>query len=419
MTRCSYENKTPIFGSPIITAIARSSYLTDSGLMVPGIVARCIHEINKDMCIDLNVEGLFRRSGAASQLDQLQNEFEQTENPFHVKPSMVLTVHYWTGLLKRYLQLLPEPLIPRTCQQMFLDAFESGGTQSRLDQLHRAIRKLPLEHRHLLQYLLLSIQVMVQHGEANHMSASTLAIIVAPTFIQLDGISQLMQHTPHAKTTKVASWQRAVRRFMNLSHRRGGRAKNPPLLSPSLKSVPFALYQPQNIMQLDLVKQSAKWAEIMEHLILNAHLLVRPRTSKTSYGSTDHVKTRSTRPMTEKTHRRAHNAKKSASTSYFDMTNLQFSESKDLLAIFDDVHTPVLAGGTQPREVRRRSIKKHKIRSEHEHSTPDAQKSDEIKQQPLPAPDWLRIWSKKSLSTETSTRNNIAPSHLQLFQHPK
>jgi hypothetical protein len=39
--------KPPLFGSPIATGIAKSSFLTDTGLIIPGVVARCFEEINK------------------------------------------------------------------------------------------------------------------------------------------------------------------------------------------------------------------------------------------------------------------------------------------------------------------------------------------------------------------------------------
>lgn len=39
--------KPPLFGSPIATGIAKSSFLTDTGLVIPGVVARCFEEINK------------------------------------------------------------------------------------------------------------------------------------------------------------------------------------------------------------------------------------------------------------------------------------------------------------------------------------------------------------------------------------
>ena len=38
----------PLFGSPLVTALARSSVRTSSGLCIPGILARCFSEIQRN-----------------------------------------------------------------------------------------------------------------------------------------------------------------------------------------------------------------------------------------------------------------------------------------------------------------------------------------------------------------------------------
>ncbi|KAI8093738.1 Rho GTPase activation protein [Halteromyces radiatus] len=265
----SYDVRPPLFGSPIVTAIARSSYLTETGLVIPGIVARCFQEINKD----LKVEGLFRRSGSASVLNQLQCQFEQSDDPFQVEPSIPVTVHYWTGLLKRYLQLLPEPLIPQCKQPLFLEALDS-------EKFRVAMESMPLEHHHLLKYLLQSIRVVTDYSSANHMSASAMAIIVAPTFVHIDAISQLMQQsTPALEPIPLSSWRKATQRLLSVTVRK--RSSNKQLVSSmSTHSVPFPLYQPQHILQLDLVKQSSQWANTIEYLILNVHFFIARKPKK-------------------------------------------------------------------------------------------------------------------------------------------
>lgn len=36
-----------LFGSPLVTALARSSFTTPSGLSIPGILGKCFHEIEE------------------------------------------------------------------------------------------------------------------------------------------------------------------------------------------------------------------------------------------------------------------------------------------------------------------------------------------------------------------------------------
>jgi hypothetical protein len=146
--------------------------------------------------------------------------------------------------------------------------------ENALERFQEIMHSMPVEHRHLLVYLLRSICTMVEHKHSNHMTASTMAIIVAPTFIQMDAVSQLMQQSaPSLKLTHIPSWQRTARRLLSFSSRKHP-GINQSLSSLSTHSVPFPLYQPQHILQLELVKQSAQWTRIVECLIQHSLLFV-------------------------------------------------------------------------------------------------------------------------------------------------
>lgn len=71
----------------------------------------------------MDVEGIFRKSGSTAIVNQLQAQFEATQNPFLVKFPDTISTHSLAGLFKRYLQQLPEPVIPRQFQPIFLDIF--------------------------------------------------------------------------------------------------------------------------------------------------------------------------------------------------------------------------------------------------------------------------------------------------------
>lgn len=129
-----------LFGSTLVTALARSSFTTSSGLCIPGVLARIFHELqekgkNKNVKfpgnfffkqyihVGLDVEGIFRKSGSNAVLNQLQAQLEENTNPFLVKFPHTVSSHTLAGLFKRYLQQLPEPVIPRQFQPLFLDIF--------------------------------------------------------------------------------------------------------------------------------------------------------------------------------------------------------------------------------------------------------------------------------------------------------
>ncbi|CAO3588731.1 unnamed protein product [Absidia cylindrospora] len=430
MTYSDQATRLPLFGSPIVTGIARSSYITETGLIIPGIVARCFQEINKN----LKVEGLFRRSGASAVLNQLQEQFELCEDPFKVTPApSVTTAHYWTGLLKRYLQLLPEPLIPQTHQVLFLEAF---NTERPLEKLQEAIYNLPLEHRNLLIYLLQSIRNMVQHGNTNQMTAATMAIIVAPTCIHMDAVSQLMQQsTPSLKSSPTTSWQKAAHRLFGFAKRKRSSGINQSLSSLSTRSVPFPLYQPQHILQLDIVKQSSQWTRVLEYLITNSFLLLK---TATQVKAPERVSQQCTCSLPV-----IHNTPSSASLSSYspslvisngkksspdiDITNLEFPASRDLLNIFQDVCAPVCiteanVATAEPRQKYVNTLKHWRAREEQVISQ-RRNVSDKSQVTAMEANSntktMLHLWGKKSLFTEQTLETNISPSHLQLYQQLK
>jgi hypothetical protein len=81
------------------------------------------HDSLKTVISGLDTEGIFRKSGSTAAVNQLQLQFEEQSNPFLIKFPSTLSTHSLAGLFKRYLQQLPEPVIPRHYQSMFLSVF--------------------------------------------------------------------------------------------------------------------------------------------------------------------------------------------------------------------------------------------------------------------------------------------------------
>ncbi|KAG1078219.1 hypothetical protein G6F42_024370 [Rhizopus arrhizus] len=191
-----------LFGSPLVTALARSSFTTPSGLSIPGILARCFHEIEEK---GLDIEGIFRKSGSAAAVNQLQAQFEENHNPFLVKIPSTMSTHSLAALFKRYLQQLPEPVIPRSYQSLFIDIFdeEKCSKETLKRRLKEICKTLPHEHLHLLQFLFEVAHSIQQHQDKNQMSIESLAIIFAPTCVRIDGVSQLL---PDSKQNRSSSY---------------------------------------------------------------------------------------------------------------------------------------------------------------------------------------------------------------------
>ncbi|KAG1049053.1 hypothetical protein G6F43_008597 [Rhizopus delemar] len=273
----------PLFGSPLVTALARSSVRTSSGLCIPGILARCFSEIQRNG-MRLQLEGIFRKSGSAAVINQLQKQFETTEDPFEIKLPENTNCHSVAGLLKRYLQQLPEPVIPKQYQKCFLSAFdEEKFTKEIIEKrLKEACKQLPHEHLHLLQYLIEIAVIIQQYQDQNHMSLNSLAIIFAPTCVRLDGVAQLMpakseQHQSGSSSCSSLPvvinnkhhdfFTKARKLIVSAIKRKVGRQHHKNSWFYNKNSMSLILYQPSDLLQLDLMKESNTWVKIFEFMM--------------------------------------------------------------------------------------------------------------------------------------------------------
>lgn len=105
-----------IFGAPLECA-AQCGTLTPYGLSVPDPVNRCFTEI---LARGLRVEGLFRLSGAAMEVERLQEQFDQPPTYGKYLDLTKNDIHAITSLVKKYLRHLPDPVIPLAYHHQFL-----------------------------------------------------------------------------------------------------------------------------------------------------------------------------------------------------------------------------------------------------------------------------------------------------------
>jgi len=85
--------------------------------MIPRIVSRCIEEVELR---GMDVEGIYRKSGGTSQVNQVRGGFEQDGEHDISDPD--LDIHSVTSALKNYFRRLPVPLITYAVYDQFLEA---------------------------------------------------------------------------------------------------------------------------------------------------------------------------------------------------------------------------------------------------------------------------------------------------------
>ncbi|KOH01199.1 GTPase-activating protein RGA2 [Saccharomyces eubayanus] len=197
-----------LYGS---TLVARCAF---EKCTVPMIIKCCIKYIEADD-VGLNMEGLYRKSGSQTLIEDIEKEFAQN-TPLHTdKVSSKLNnllhqdVHAVASVLKRYLRKLPDPVLPFSIYDSLVDLVRSNQLVERLPlskngpaessqkssiydtvvrNLNEILKSLPLEHYEVLKVLATHINKVQRYSEWNLMNLHNLSLVFAPSLIHdLDG----------------------------------------------------------------------------------------------------------------------------------------------------------------------------------------------------------------------------------------
>ena len=147
--------------------------------MIPRIVSRCIEEVELR---GMDVEGIYRKSGGTSQVNQVRSGFEGDSEYDISDPD--LDIHSVTSAMKNYFRRLPVPLITYDVYDQFLEAgrksrimserkastdefaeLEEPSAQSKA--LLAAVNEIPKAHRDTLQFLVFHLSRVIQHASDN------------------------------------------------------------------------------------------------------------------------------------------------------------------------------------------------------------------------------------------------------------
>ncbi|CAF9907074.1 MAG: hypothetical protein ALECFALPRED_003058 [Alectoria fallacina] len=162
---------------------------------VPIVVAKC-GVFLKEKATD--VEGIFRLSGSAKRIKELQALFDSPDRYGKGLDWTGYTVHDAANILRRYLNQLPQPIVPLTFYERCRDPLRSHQAQAVGDMeaqaqdvgdfdheaaittYQRLITELPPLNRQLLLYILDLLAVFASKSELNRMTSANLAAIFQP-----------------------------------------------------------------------------------------------------------------------------------------------------------------------------------------------------------------------------------------------
>ncbi|KAL2146056.1 hypothetical protein VTI28DRAFT_5395 [Corynascus sepedonium] len=161
---------------------------------VPIVVAKC-GVFLKERATE--IEGIFRLSGSEKRIKELKNIFD---SPDRYGKGLVwdgYTVHDAANVLRRYLNDLPEPVVPLDLYEKFREPLrgatrpgngEAEGPQfvenfdidSAIIRYQQLITELPPLNRQLLLYILDLLAVFAAKSDQNRMTSQNLAAIFQP-----------------------------------------------------------------------------------------------------------------------------------------------------------------------------------------------------------------------------------------------
>ncbi|KAK9442672.1 GPI biosynthesis protein Pig-F [Metarhizium brunneum] len=198
------ETKAPgIFGIPLRQSITYAnvaiSLIDENGKSyiygyVPIVVAKCGVFLKEKAT---GIEGIFRLSGSEKRIKELKHIFD---SPDRYGKGLVwdgYTVHDAANVLRRYLNDLPEPVVPLALYEKFREPLRGATKQPTSDgegpefvdnfdeqaaikKYQQLITELPPLNRQLLLYILDLLAVFAAKSDENRMNSQNLAAIFQP-----------------------------------------------------------------------------------------------------------------------------------------------------------------------------------------------------------------------------------------------
>ncbi|TRY95239.1 hypothetical protein DNTS_023080 [Danionella cerebrum] len=162
--------------------------------LVPILIEKCAEFIKEH---GLSEEGIFRLPGQDNQVKHFREAFDAGERPSFPRDTDVHTV---ASLLKLYLRELPEPVVPWTQYQDFLDSTLTldANTAAGKEKLEKQISLLPKVNYNLLSYICRFLYEVQQNSKVNKMSVENLATVMGVNLFkpQVEDAISMMKGTP-------------------------------------------------------------------------------------------------------------------------------------------------------------------------------------------------------------------------------
>ncbi|CDQ72036.1 unnamed protein product [Oncorhynchus mykiss] len=152
--------------------------LTSKTYPIPMVVQMMLEHVEMN---GLYTEGIYRKSGSACHARELHQLLETNPERATLEKYSIHTV---TGLVKRWLRELPEPLLTFSLYNDFLHAVELPEQSEQLRAVYQKLDDLPPSNFNTLERLVFHLVRVAKEEEHNRMSANCLAIVFAPCILR-------------------------------------------------------------------------------------------------------------------------------------------------------------------------------------------------------------------------------------------
>lgn len=140
------------------------------------------------------MEGIYRKSGGNSQVQQVKEWFENPSKDFDLSDPD-LDIHAVTSGLKQYFRRLPTPLITYDVYDKLLDTTTIADKDNRIDAMQQALEELPRVHYDTLDYLIRHLARVVDQDKENLMTSMNVAVVFAPTIMRPESLNRELSDT--------------------------------------------------------------------------------------------------------------------------------------------------------------------------------------------------------------------------------
>ncbi|XP_005476654.1 unconventional myosin-IXb isoform X2 [Oreochromis niloticus] len=129
----------------------------------------------------LYTEGIYRKSGSACRAKELHQVLQKDPETVCLDNYPIHTI---SGLIKRWLRELPDPLMTFSLYHDFLHAVELPEEEEKIKAVYQKIEELPPANFSTLERLIFHLVRVAKEEEHNKMSPSALAIVFAPCILR-------------------------------------------------------------------------------------------------------------------------------------------------------------------------------------------------------------------------------------------